>query len=147
MVEDNEANRILARMILEEKKHRLREAHDGLQALNILTENSFDVVLMDVQMPVMDGFTATKAIRSAEQGDQTPELDRQLAAKLCRRLGAYHLPIIAMTANAMSGDREKCIAAGMDDYLAKPFHPDELASIFDNLSINSSGQKQEQANG
>lgn len=147
LVEDNEANRILARMILEEKNHRLKEAHDGLQALKLLTEHTFDIVLMDVQMPVMDGYTATRAIRSAEQGDQTPELDRQLATKLCERLRASHTPIIAMTANAMSGDREKCLAAGMDDYLAKPFHPEELASIFNNLAINSSVQMQQQADG
>lgn len=145
LVEDNAANRILAKMILEEKNHRLKEAHDGLQALNILTKHTFDIVLMDVQMPVMDGFTATRAIRSAEQGDQIPELDRQLAVKLCNRLRSCHTPIVAMTANAMSGDREKCLAAGMDAYLAKPFHPEELVSIFNNLAVNSSDQKQ--ANG
>lgn len=142
LVEDNEANRILTRMVLEQDKHHLVEAHDGLQALNILAEQTFDAVLMDVQMPIMDGFTATQIIRSAEQNEQITKVDEKLAAKLKNFLQGTHTPIIAMTANAMSGDREKCLDAGMDDYLAKPFHPDGLAIIFDRLGINQLPPKQ-----
>ena len=141
LVEDNEANRILARMVLEGEKHQLMEAHDGLQALNILSEHKFDAVLMDVQMPVMDGYTATKIIRLAEQGEPISGIDKLLAEKLGDYLYDCHTPIIAMTANAMSGDREKCLAAGMDDYLAKPFHPEGLAMIFSNLNLSSSLKK------
>jgi len=138
LVEDNEANRILTRMVLEGEKHQMMEAHDGLQALNILSEHTFDAVLMDVQMPVMDGYTATKTIRLAEQGEPLPGVGKQLAKKLGDHLYACHTPIIAMTANAMSGDKEKCLAAGMDDYLAKPFHPGGLAAIFSNMNLSSS---------
>lgn len=141
LVEDNEANRILTRMVLEGEKHQLVEAHDGLQALTILSKQTFDAVLMDVQMPVMDGYTATQMIRLAEQGKPIPEVDKQLAEKLGDHLYACHTPIIAMTANAMSGDKEKCLAAGMDDYLAKPFHPGELAEIFSSMSLKSSLKK------
>jgi len=141
LVEDNEANRILARMVLEGEKHQLMEAHDGLQALNILSEHKFDAVLMDAQMPVMDGYTATEIIRLAEQGEPISGIDKLLAEKLGDYLYDCHTPIIAMTANAMSGDREKCLAAGMDDYLAKPFHPEGLAMIFSNLNLSSSLKK------
>jgi CheY-like chemotaxis protein len=138
LVEDNEANRILARMVLEGEKHQLMEAHDGLQALDFLSKHTFDAILMDVQMPVMDGYTATKIIRLAEQGKPIHDVDKQLAEKLRDKLYASHTPIIAMTANAMSGDKEKCLAAGMDDYLAKPFHPSGLAAIFSNMDLSSS---------
>jgi CheY-like chemotaxis protein len=75
-------------------------AHDGQQALNMLEQNTYDAVLMDCQMPVLDGFEATRRIR------EQPALTE--------------LPVIAMTANVMEGDREKCIAAGMNDYIGKP---------------------------
>jgi signal transduction histidine kinase/AmiR/NasT family two-component response regulator len=141
LVEDNEANRILARMVLEGEKHHLMEAHDGLQALNILSKHTFDAILMDVQMPVMDGYAATKIIRLAEQGKPIHGVNKQLAAKLKKHLYTSHTPIIAMTANAMNGDKEKCLAAGMDDYLAKPFHPDGLSVIFSNMNLSSSFKK------
>ncbi|MEN8189342.1 MAG: ATP-binding protein [Thermodesulfobacteriota bacterium] len=121
LVEDNEPNRILARMVLEKDNHHIEEAHDGLHALGLLAENDYDVVLMDVQMPVMDGFSATTIIRHAERGDEIKGIDEDLAAKLRIRLKGQHTPIIAMTAKAMSGDREECLAAGMDYYLSKPF--------------------------
>ena len=128
-------------MVLEYEKHQLMEAHDGLQALRLLSKQTFDAVLMDVQMPVMDGLTTTKIIRLAEQGDPISEVDNKLAEKLSDHLYTCHTPIIAMTANAMSGDREKCLAAGMDDYLAKPFHPEKLAVILNNINLNSSLKK------
>ncbi|HIP40231.1 MAG TPA: response regulator [Desulfocapsa sulfexigens] len=90
LVEDNEANRILARMVLEGEKHQLVEANDGLQALHILSEQKFDAVLMDVQMPVMDGYTATRIIRSLENGDPVTDVDNQLTEKLQKRLSGCH---------------------------------------------------------
>ncbi|MDR2837282.1 MAG: response regulator [Azonexus sp.] len=100
LVEDNEINRELAREILTDSSLQVTTAEDGAEALNRLRQESFDLVLMDCQMPVMDGYEATRRIRS--------ELD----------LG--DLPIIAMTANALSGDRERCLAVGMNDHVAKP---------------------------
>ena len=138
LVEDNEANRILARLVLEGEKHQLIEACNGLQALQLLSEQTFDAILMDVQMPVMDGYTATKIIRSFENGVPVTDVDKQLAVKLQQRLNGCHTPIVAMTANAMSGDKEKCLAAGMDDYLAKPFHPEGLTKIFNRLALKIS---------
>lgn len=133
LVEDNEANMTLARMVLEGDNHQLMEAHDGFQALNLLTEYTFDAILMDVQMPVMDGLAATQIIRSAERGDPFMSVEQQLAEKLSTRLQGCHTPIIAMTANAMSGDKEKCLASGMDGYLPKPFHPAGLTTIFNKI--------------
>ncbi len=130
LVEDNEANRVLVRMILEKSEHRLMEADNGLDALKILCEQSVDLILMDVQMPVMDGITTTGIIRAVEQKKNLPDMDQQLLALLVERFAGGHIPIIAMTANAMTGDREKCLASGMDDYLSKPFKPDELNRVF-----------------
>jgi CheY-like chemotaxis protein len=84
-------------------------ANNGAEALDRLAESTFDAVLMDCQMPVMDGFTATRRIRESERGS-----------------GGKHLPIIALTANVMSEDRESCIAAGMDAHLGKPIEPGQL---------------------
>ncbi len=133
LVEDNEANRILARMVLEKERHQITEAHDGLQALKLLGNHEFDAVLMDVQMPVMDGLTSTRIIRSAESGNQIEGVDEELARQLSSRLFGRHTPVIAMTANAMSGDREACLDAGMDDYLSKPFKPNVFAAVFNQM--------------
>ncbi len=102
LAEDNVINQKLAIGVLSKYGHEVTVANDGQEAVQALEDGSFDVVLMDVQMPVMDGFEATKLIREkeAETGER--------------------VPIIAMTAHAMKGDREKCIDAGMDDYVAKP---------------------------
>jgi two-component system, sensor histidine kinase and response regulator len=108
LVEDNIINQMLARKILEMKRHRVVTAVNGKMALDAIAREAFDVVLMDIQMPEMDGFEATKAVRSAEQNS------------------SRHLPIIAMTAHVMKGDREACLEAGMDAYVAKPIHPDDL---------------------
>ena len=110
LAEDSPMNQRLASGLLERKGHRVVVAADGKQAVEMFQRESFDLVLMDVQMPEMDGFEATVAIRAAE--------DR-----------GRHVPIIAMTAHAMKGDRELCLEAGMDDYLAKPIRASELYKI------------------
>ncbi len=107
LAEDNRVNQLLAIKILEKKGHTVRVAEDGQKALKLLEQDTFDIVLMDVQMPVMDGFIATRKIRASKSK-------------------SANIPIVAMTANAMKGDKEKCLAAGMNDYLSKPFQPDEL---------------------
>jgi PAS domain S-box-containing protein len=108
LVEDNLVNQRLATRVLEREGHRVTIAGNGIEALRQLDEETFDVALMDVQMPVMSGYECTTAIRQREHGTKS------------------HLPIVAMTAHAMKGAREKCLAAGMDDYVAKPFRPHEL---------------------
>ncbi len=129
VVDDNEVNREVASMTLEQE-HRVSTAADGLEALEIVAKEEIDVVLMDVQMPQMDGLAATRAIRALEQGTTVPvQLPEALLAALGDRLRGGHLPIVAMTAHAMGGDREKCLAAGMDSYLTKPFQPDQLQPI------------------
>jgi CheY-like chemotaxis protein len=89
---------------------------NGRQALAALQQENFDVVLMDVQMPEMDGFEATSAIRLREQST------------------GRHLPIIAMTAHAMRGDQERCLAAGMDGYISKPIRAEELIALLERFS-------------
>jgi signal transduction histidine kinase/DNA-binding response OmpR family regulator len=127
VVDDNEINRDLARMVLD-RDHQVRTAATGLAALRAVAENAeIDAVLMDVQMPEMDGLTATRIIRAAEWGGPKPrELESELWERLTRRLTGAHLPIIAMTAHAMGGDQEMCLAAGMDEYVTKPFQPEQL---------------------
>ena len=105
LVEDNPVNRQVAQRILGLIGLSMEMAENGKEALERLDTSSFDAVLMDCQMPVMDGYTATRMRRSHEAEGRTPRV-----------------PIIAMTANAMAGDREKCLAAGMDDYLSKPLN-------------------------
>jgi CheY-like chemotaxis protein len=102
LVEDNEVNRKFAVRVLEKAGWSVEIAENGQDAVDAYERSSFDVILMDVQMPVMDGFTATRRIRSLEEAR-----DRRT-------------PIIAMTANAMTGDRERCLDAGMDGYVSKP---------------------------
>jgi len=106
--EDNLVNQHLIARLLESAGHSVTVVGDGLAALNASRQNRYDAILMDVQMPIMDGHEATRQIRRWEQ-----------------TTGA-HVPIIAMTAHAMKGDREKCLEAGMDDYISKPLHKQEL---------------------
>ncbi len=130
LVEDNEANRVLAGMVLAKAGHTLVEACNGIDALNCLVGQSYDVVLMDVQMPIMDGLKCTRIIRAAELGDELAGVDKELADKLSVQLRGCHTLIVAMTANAMSGDREDCLDSGMDEYITKPFYLDDLNRVF-----------------
>jgi len=111
LVEDNPVNQKLAVRLLEKMGHLVTVAGNGKEGFEAWQKNQFDLILMDVQMPEMDGFEATKAIREAE-----------------KETGG-HTPIVAMTAHAMQGDRERCLAAGMDDYLAKPIKRKELRAV------------------
>jgi PAS domain S-box-containing protein len=114
LVEDNLTNQQVTLRILEKLGFRADVANNGREALEALEKTPYDLTFMDVQMPVMDGFAATRAIRAGQARGQIPKM-----------------PIIAMTAHAMKGDRERCIEAGMDDYIAKPFLPKTLAEILD----------------
>jgi len=109
LVEDNDINQQVARELLEDAGLRVDVADNGEVALAMVRSTAYDLVFMDMQMPVMDGITATQAIR---------------------RLGKFeHLPVVAMTANAMEADRQKCLAAGMNDFLVKPIDPDDMWNI------------------
>ena len=112
LVEDNEINQQVAMEILSGAGLKVMVANNGQEALDLVRANAFDAVLMDVQMPVMDGYTATREIRKWEGG--------------MRKEGTSSIPIIAMTAHAMSGDHEKSIAAGMNDHITKPIDPEKL---------------------
>jgi signal transduction histidine kinase/DNA-binding response OmpR family regulator len=111
LAEDNPVNQRLASHLLEKRGHSVVVAGNGREALEALKKGRFDLMFMDVQMPVMDGFEATRAIRKLEDGS------------------GIRLPIVALTAHAMKGDREKCLAAGMDGYLTKPIRPQELDEV------------------
>ncbi len=108
LAEDNLINQKLAVALLQKSGHRVSVANNGAEALDALAQERFDLVLMDVQMPVLDGLETTARIRQGEQA------------------GARRTPIIAMTANAMQGDRERCLEAGMDGYISKPLNPMEM---------------------
>jgi signal transduction histidine kinase/DNA-binding response OmpR family regulator len=155
LVEDHQINRDLARILLERKGCRVMEAANGLEALRLLAQNRVDFLLMDVQMPVMDGFAATRVIRLCEQkktGDAATlhpllaeENNAGLPEKIAGLYGGGHLPIVAMTAHAMQKDKEQCLAMGMDDYLTKPFNSQALYGVIARLSGN--GCVQEEAGG
>ena len=108
LAEDNPVNQMVAARLLENRGHLVKVAATGLEALTALESNLFDLVLMDAQMPVMDGLDATRAIREKE------------------KVSCGHVPIIALTAHAMSGDRDRCMAAGMDGYASKPIRSEDL---------------------
>lgn len=113
LVEDNKTNQMVAKIMLKKLGYQVSIANHGQEALDMIQHHHYHLVLMDVQMPVMDGYIATKEIRNYETTHDT------------------HLPIIAMTANALKGDLEKCLASGMDDFLAKPISRQMLANILD----------------
>ena len=117
LADDNPTNRYVATSMLEEAGHQVVAAGNGREVLEQWEREPFDLVLMDVQMPEMDGYEATDAIRQREQGNET------------------HIPIIGLTANAMKGDREACLEAGMDDYVPKPVRWEALREAIDRLQI------------
>jgi PAS domain S-box-containing protein len=123
LVEDNDINRLYAKSILQQWDCSVDIAENGIVAIEKIKYHTYDVVLMDIQMPVMDGYEATRTIRLLDP----PMCD---------------VPIVALTANATRSDIEQCLAAGMNDYLAKPFTPDDLHSkLFRDLSIRSHEEK------
>ncbi len=120
LAEDNLVNQRLAQRVLEKHGHSVVVVTNGQDALEALKHYAFDLVLMDVQMPGMDGLEATRAIRESEL------------------FGNTHIPIIALTAHAMKGDEEKCLAAGMDAYLSKPVHAADLFRVIQTYGKNQS---------
>jgi CheY-like chemotaxis protein len=120
VVEDSIVNQRVAVRMLEKLGYRVDVAADGREGLDMLSRTPYTAVLMDCQMPEMDGFEATAEIRRREaMGEGQEAIGKSLPSSLTP-LASRHIPIIAMTANAMQGDREKCLAVGMDDYIAKP---------------------------
>jgi CheY-like chemotaxis protein len=111
VAEDNVVNQLLMTRLLEKRGHRVTMASTGREALEALERDRYDMVFMDVQMPEMSGLEATKAIR---EGEKSPGI---------------HMTVVALTAHAMKGDRERCLAAGMDDYLSKPIAAQELDDV------------------
>ncbi|WP_298395235.1 ATP-binding protein [uncultured Azonexus sp.] len=114
LAEDNESNQIVARTHLEHLGLQVVVVNDGQQAIDLLARESFDLVLMDCQMPVVDGFSACAELRRREAQGDLPRL-----------------PVVALTANAMRDDRARCLAAGMDDYLAKPYRGEEMLAVLE----------------
>lgn len=110
LAEDNQINAVLATTIIKRAGHHVDVAHNGVEAVDAVSTRPYDLVLMDLHMPEMDGLEATRRIRN-------------LAGEMRR------VPIVALTASAMAADRQKCIAAGMDDFLSKPFEPDDLTNL------------------
>jgi CheY-like chemotaxis protein len=114
LAEDNAINRTVAVRLLERMGHRVEVAMDGAQAVAAVSRERYDLVLMDCQMPIMDGYAAAREIRRLNL-PATP-------------------PIVALTANAMAEDRRRCLEAGMDDYLAKPISLERLAALIESFS-------------
>jgi PAS domain S-box-containing protein len=119
LAEDNRVNQVLAVRLLEKRGHEVAVVGSGEEALEALDKQAFDLVLMDVQMPELDGLQATAAIRKREMKS------------------GKHIPIIAMTAHAMAGDKERCLEAGMDDYITKPIRPEQLGDVLKRYSLST----------
>jgi CheY-like chemotaxis protein len=113
VAEDNAINRLVVEGMLAARGIAVDVAENGREALELLAGGAYDAIFMDCQMPELDGYAATAAIRAGER----------------KRPDGPRMPIVAMTAHAMAGDRERCLAAGMDDYLAKPLRPDEIDRV------------------
>ena len=118
LAEDNPVNQLVARRMLEKQGHTVQLANDGRQAVDACEASDFDVILMDVQMPLMDGFEASQAIRAREAS---------------RGASRRRVPIIALTAHALPEDRERCLAAGMDHFVSKPIQLGELLRAIEEI--------------
>jgi len=129
VVDDNNTNRIVAQGILKKFGLYVDLACDGLEALISLESNFYDLVFMDCQMPIMDGYDTTRKIRSPKS-----------------KVSNHKIPVVAMTANAMKGDREKCIASGMDDYITKPLEPEKLQEVLEKWLPQKFNCNEEQGN-
>lgn len=119
LVEDNLLNQRIVTFSLKRFNHEVVIANNGIEAIEQFSEKKFDVILMDIMMPIMDGLEATIKIRELESSNMIEK----------------RTPIIALTANIMDNDREKCILLGMDDFMAKPFDIEKLNIIFRELKI------------
>lgn len=128
VVDDNNVNRDVAEMFLSQGGHKVKTASNGLQALQMLSMDSFDCVFMDIQMPQMDGVTATGFIRGCEQHTmpQESQYEKLLLKQLHAKIRNTHTPIIALTANVFQSDRQKYLEAGMDDHLGKPIRGNDM---------------------
>ncbi len=118
LVEDNVLNQRIVTFSLKKYDHQVAIANNGEEAIEQFKNASFDVILMDIMMPVMDGLEATRQIRTIEKEKNMEKT-----------------PIIAITANTMDNDRDKCISHGMDEFMAKPFDVDKLHDIFEQMNI------------
>ncbi|RZB30641.1 MAG: hypothetical protein SRB1_02921 [Desulfobacteraceae bacterium Eth-SRB1] len=130
LAEDNPINQRLAQELLETRGHRVVLTSNGKEAVDAFEKERFDLILMDVQMPEMDGFEATRQIRNLQSAIQIPNSRFQ------------KVPIVAMTAHAMKGDREKCLAAGMDDYVPKPINAEDLFGVIEKLTHGLQDKKE-----
>jgi len=119
LVEDNLLNQRIVSFSLKKYNYEVDIANNGIEAIERFREKRYDVILMDIMMPVMDGLEATLKIREIEKSQNIK----------------VRTPIVALTANTMDNDRDKCISYGMDDYLPKPFDVEKMKSIFNDLSI------------
>jgi len=141
VVEDNIINQKVAAKMLEREGYRVDVAANGREAVEAVVRIPYTLVFMDCQMPEMDGYDATRAIREREASRMKSNAQHERSETFDTREGTSRLPIIAMTANALKGDREKCLEAGMDDYVAKPIRREDLEAILarwrPNLSVSS----------
>jgi CheY-like chemotaxis protein len=136
LAEDHPVNQQVARSMLEMLGCRVDVVNDGSRVLEAIARDSYDVIFLDCHMPKLDGFATAQAIRAWETGKKVTgetQQDGQTAAPVDARSPSSpvraHLPLIALTASAMPGDRERCLAAGMDDYVTKPFTRQQLSTL------------------
>jgi two-component system sensor histidine kinase/response regulator len=128
VAEDNTVNQRLIARLLEKRGHTVVLVRNGREALEAMDKQSFDIVLMDVQMPELDGFETTRLIRKREEAS------------------GVHLPIIALTAHAMQGDKERCLACGMDGYIPKPVQPEDMFLEIDRFRKDDTSVQSQNAN-
>jgi CheY-like chemotaxis protein len=127
VAEDNAVSQKLLTTLLRERGHEVTVAGNGSVALDLFDKQTFDLILMDIQMPEVDGLQVTAEIRRREEGT------------------GKHIPIVAMTAHAMAGDRERCLESGMDGYMAKPIHPGELMALIAGMTEQTTTAVRSQA--